>query len=188
MTRIVKERRWSPTGISRKCGTCQMCCVAVPIAEIDKKAGEACIHLCGAGCGIYDTRPDVCRGFACEWLWGMGGMEQRPDRMGALPTPALHGGQLALYLAPGVTPESLSKPAQKFIGLWHRKKRTAVLCIHGEGYNTTTAIFPDGEMVTKPTKWEGKLPKGQIPTEEEDDAKREAEDPTRIDRTLGEED
>jgi hypothetical protein len=144
-----------------------MCCFAAPISELDKVAGEACVHLCDSGCGIYSERPEVCRGFACEWLWGMGGPEHRPDRMGAMPTPALHHGQLAFYLAPGITPDTITRAAEKFIRLWHRRKRTAVLVLWGDGYNQTTAFFPHGERITKATKWEGEMPKGQRTEEAE---------------------
>ena len=155
---ILLDRTWKPTGISRKCGACTACCIAPPITELDKLPGEPCGYLCSEGCSIYDTRPPTCRGFACEWLWGMGTLAQRPDRMKAMPTPARHDGQLALYLLDGTTPDTLSREAERFIRHWHRRKRTTVICLHGEGYSTSTGIFPDGFRADKPTEWEGKLP------------------------------
>jgi hypothetical protein len=38
------------------------------VEEIAKAPGIACVHLAGAGCGIYATRPAMCRAFACYYL------------------------------------------------------------------------------------------------------------------------
>jgi hypothetical protein len=48
-----------------------MCCKLLDIdePELKKPGGAWCSHCRpGQGCGIYDTRPNVCRGFACELL------------------------------------------------------------------------------------------------------------------------
>ncbi len=46
-----------------------MCCKVLSIKELEKPANKWCSHVgaCG-GCSIYETRPDVCRGFVCNWL------------------------------------------------------------------------------------------------------------------------
>ncbi len=52
----------------RECGACNACCV-VPLIEspqFSKPSGAACRHSNG-GCGIYESRPDVCRRFFCGW-------------------------------------------------------------------------------------------------------------------------
>jgi hypothetical protein len=50
-----------------------------------KPAGEACRHLCSAGCGIYAARPDACRSFQCVWhVRPSLGASLRPDRCGVL--------------------------------------------------------------------------------------------------------
>ena len=53
----------------KACGPCQACCVALKIdaPELRKASGTACMYLVAKGCGIYDTRPPVCRGFLCGW-------------------------------------------------------------------------------------------------------------------------
>ncbi len=49
-----------------KCGTC---CTAPDIAALGKPVGERCGHLDGAGlCGIYATRPEVCRNYRPDGL------------------------------------------------------------------------------------------------------------------------
>jgi hypothetical protein len=70
------------------CGTCTVCCLALRIDEFTKPAGQMCQHCTGGGCGIYETRYDVCRGFLCGWriLPQLGGA-WRPDRSGILLLP-----------------------------------------------------------------------------------------------------
>jgi hypothetical protein len=53
----------------RQCGACDVCC---RIYEIDapgvkKEPGVLCPHHTGKGCGIYATRPGMCRDFFCLW-------------------------------------------------------------------------------------------------------------------------
>jgi Fe-S-cluster containining protein len=52
----------------RECGTCHMCCKVFPIEEIGKEGFADCANLnVGAGCTIYETRPQRCRSFFCHW-------------------------------------------------------------------------------------------------------------------------
>ena len=53
----------------RSCGTCTMCCKVYMIRELNKPAGQWCIHCVqGSGCGIHASRPRSCREFFCSWL------------------------------------------------------------------------------------------------------------------------
>ena len=108
-----------------------MCCVAPAVDEPDLKLdpGEACRHLVPEGCGLFGDpeRPSICPKFACSWLRGDGTLEQRPDRMGALPILQSDGRHTALYLAPGVTPETMSRQAKRYVKHWHRTAKTKVL-------------------------------------------------------------
>lgn len=66
----------------RGCGTCQACCTIMrvdmePVAMTSKPERTRCGHLCGAGCKIYDAKPDSCTSFMCLWL----AMELFEDRM-----------------------------------------------------------------------------------------------------------
>jgi Fe-S-cluster containining protein len=74
---------------SRSCGTCSLCCTVLRVDELEKRAGEDCVHQCaddthGTGCGIYETRPEICRAYQC--LWRQGGLEEdeRPDATGGI--------------------------------------------------------------------------------------------------------
>jgi hypothetical protein len=67
------------------CGTCTVCCMALNITEFSKPAGTLCQHCTGTGCGIYETRYEVCQGYLCGWrLLPVLGEEWRPDRSGIL--------------------------------------------------------------------------------------------------------
>lgn len=71
----------------RQCGPCTVCCVELKIdtPELRKKARQPCPHLAGKGCGIYATRPPVCREFLCGWrLFEELGEDWRPDLSGIL--------------------------------------------------------------------------------------------------------
>lgn len=53
----------------RDCGTCTACCVELAITTegLEKHAGVACRHCTGAGCAIYESRPQFCRDYHCVW-------------------------------------------------------------------------------------------------------------------------
>ena len=53
---------------------------------LDKPAGIYCQHcIPGKGCGIYETRFEICRGFLCGWRQvPQLGDDWRPDHSGIL--------------------------------------------------------------------------------------------------------
>ena len=70
----------------KSCGPCTMCCKSLVIDHFKKDAGILCTHCkLQAGCQIYETRPQICRDFECDWL-----MERtipqtlRPDKVGTI--------------------------------------------------------------------------------------------------------
>ncbi len=74
----------------RECGTCTVCCYALPIdtPEMRKGSGVVCKHCNGRGCAIYETRPGNCREYYCGWrLMPHFGPEWRPDLSGVLVSP-----------------------------------------------------------------------------------------------------
>jgi len=84
----------------RECGDCTVCCTYLRIrqpGQLVKLGLTPCEHLAPGGsedgytgasdcgsCGIYEARPDVCKGYRCSWLDGYGDDEDRPDRSGVL--------------------------------------------------------------------------------------------------------
>ncbi len=68
---------------ARACGPCTLCCELPPIQPLNKPANTLCRHAVrNGGCGIYETRPAVCRAFYCYWtqIPELGGEEWRPDQ------------------------------------------------------------------------------------------------------------
>lgn len=72
----------------RTCGACDVCCTALTIddPEFQKPHGLSCKHLRAEhGCGIYESRPGLCRTWFCGWRrlgWVRAGL--RPDLSGVL--------------------------------------------------------------------------------------------------------
>src|SRR5258705_4199365 len=60
-----------PDNISeRRCGECSLCCKLAQVDELDKPSGVWCRHCAPGrgGCTIYETRPDVCGNWFCNWI------------------------------------------------------------------------------------------------------------------------
>jgi hypothetical protein len=76
-----------PAKPERACGDCVACCKVLNIDEPDmlKPADHLCMHCTGKGCGIYATRPQVCRSWDCAWrrIASMP-VETRPDKLGVV--------------------------------------------------------------------------------------------------------
>ena len=55
----------------RACGSCTLCCKVIAVTDFNKLPGVWCAHCVrGKGCGIYETRPQICRDYttdACEY-------------------------------------------------------------------------------------------------------------------------
>jgi hypothetical protein len=52
----------------RNCSECNLCCKLLPVPNLHP-ANTWCQHAVkGKGCGIYATRPNACRAYACMWL------------------------------------------------------------------------------------------------------------------------
>ena len=56
----------------RSCGSCSQCCktLSIDVPELQKPMDRWCKHCRSdkKGCTIYETRPNICRAFACGWL------------------------------------------------------------------------------------------------------------------------
>ena len=71
----------------RSCGGCVECCIAMNVdtPELRKEQGVPCRHLASGGCGIYQTRPTICREWFCVWRFLPELPEAaRPDRCGVM--------------------------------------------------------------------------------------------------------
>ncbi len=84
----------------RSCGPCASCCTVLRVDELAKPARQPCEKLRSdrSGCSIYDSRPSICRRYACAWLLGSFGDEDRPDRLGAVLDLVFRGDRLWLEI------------------------------------------------------------------------------------------
>src|SRR5262249_23485954 len=52
----------------RSCNACTLCCKLAAVHEISKARMQECPNCTtGVGCKIYETRPNACRQFFCEY-------------------------------------------------------------------------------------------------------------------------
>lgn len=71
----------------RDCGGCTVCCWAMGVEAIDLAPFATCPHsTAGAGCSIYETRPEKCSQWHCSWVADDEFLSERdrPDRGGLL--------------------------------------------------------------------------------------------------------
>lgn len=88
----------------KSCGPCQACCVALKIKtpQLRKDARIPCPHLVQKGCGIYESRPPVCRSFLCGWrLMPELDTSWRPDLSGVMLLPLSQAQTPKAYRAAG---------------------------------------------------------------------------------------
>lgn len=68
----------------RQCGGCTECCTVLGVPELGKAFYKECQHEGDHGCLRYANRPQKCRNFSCQWLLGVMGVEDRPDKLGVI--------------------------------------------------------------------------------------------------------
>jgi hypothetical protein len=89
----VHDLMFGPAREDRPCGDCIACCQVLNIdeAELVKPQGQLCPNCTGAGCSVYDARPQVCRSWNCAWKRIVSMPDDtRPDAMGVLFTVDRH--------------------------------------------------------------------------------------------------
>src|SRR5207302_315497 len=66
----------------RACNGCTACCTEVAVKELGKPARCRCEHEKAGGCAIYGDHPMECRKYACAWVMGALGADEkyRPDK------------------------------------------------------------------------------------------------------------
>jgi hypothetical protein len=76
---------------ARQCGTCNACCKTHAVTELQKPAGRWCQYAKpGKGCSVYGHHPTSCKEFSCGWLRGVGGPNQRPDKVKIVVDPVVY--------------------------------------------------------------------------------------------------
>jgi hypothetical protein len=101
---VMRPRRAPQATAARSCGGCTLCCKLEKIPELDKPRYTWCRHCdVGAGCQIYDSRPQVCRAFPCYWLNTPDMPDAlRPDRVGLYAAGKVADGYLRVVVDPAV--------------------------------------------------------------------------------------
>jgi hypothetical protein len=118
------------------CGECMMCCKLPSIEEpLHKPENKWCINaLPGRGCKIYETRPQPCRNFHCDWLLQPGlGDEWKPSRARFLMYDSPDG--RAVILVDPATPHAWKGPV-----FYPVLKQGAVRRLELEGRITTVLV------------------------------------------------
>lgn len=73
--------------IKRECSDCDVCCNILEVRELNKKSFCNCVHRADhGGCGVYETRPSICRDWSCAYILDLipGGEEIKPNNLGLM--------------------------------------------------------------------------------------------------------
>lgn len=133
---------------TRSCGSCTLCCKLFPVPELNKPAGRWCAHIAqGKGCGIHDTRPQVCRAFFCQWIHNDElGPDWKPDRARFVLSIYPGTNSLAVTVDPG-TPDAWTRaPYHRELRRWAEaalKGGDNVLVFNGD---RVTIVLPDRDV------------------------------------------
>jgi len=113
----------SPT---RSCGDCSLCCKVYTIPVLDKREGQWCRHCRpGHGCSIYETRPDYCRSFICEWMREPGFPDHwKPTRSRMVATRHPPTGFLHIQVDPSQPAMWSREPYRSDLARWARQLLT----------------------------------------------------------------
>jgi hypothetical protein len=135
----------------RSCGTCSLCCKVVRVPEMDNAAGTWCRHARpGNGCGIYATRPFICRSAYCEWMATPAmGPEWKPEIAKFVLYRSQGGKRLSIHVDPGAPDAWRRTPYYENIKRWATEAAWKTPDPHmvdvlvGE---RSTVILPDDEV------------------------------------------
>ncbi|MGD0191172.1 MAG: hypothetical protein ABSD74_10565 [Rhizomicrobium sp.] len=132
----------------RQCGGCTLCCKVLAIEALAKPMGQWCPHCTpGSGCKIYETRPEECRTFSCNWLLDPTFPEDwRPDHSRLVFFPDQETRNILVHVDPG-TPDAWRREPYHS---WLRSKAAEGLNIGASvvvsvGRNATL-VLPHGEQ------------------------------------------
>jgi Fe-S-cluster containining protein len=133
----------------RSCGTCIMCCKVYAIRELNKRAGQMCVHAeRGCGCKIYENRPDTCRSFYCMWrVDATLGPEWKPETARFVVALDLLYDALKITPDPGRPDAWKKEPYYSAIKGWARKfcpENKKVVVVDSRG--SMIAVLPDREV------------------------------------------
>lgn len=135
----------------RSCGSCSLCCKVLSIPLFGKAAGQWCAHARpGKGCGIYKTRPFVCRSALCHWMMASGlGSDWKPDTAKFALFVRSEGARITAHVDPGWP---LAWKRQPYYGVFKRwaaeglRKRPIMHLVDIVIGDRVTVILPDRDV------------------------------------------
>ena len=104
----------------KACGDCGLCCKLIGVKELEKAPHVWCRYFKkSSGCTVYESRPQGCADFACDWLLD----EQlddawRPDRAGFILHTSDGGRVLNVDVEPANPSAWKRSPSQDTLRLW----------------------------------------------------------------------
>lgn len=133
---------------AKTCGTCTLCCKLFPVPPLAKPAGKWCPHVVqGRGCGIHETRPQLCRAFDCQWLENSDlGPEWKPEISKFVLSIYPGTNSLAVTVDPGFPGNWRQEPYLRNLRRWAEaalSQGDQVIVFTG---GKATAILPDREQ------------------------------------------
>lgn len=132
----------------RSCGTCTLCCKVYGIEATQSPIGAWCKHCePGKGCGIWETRPDFCRQFHCNWImmdWL--GEEWRPDISKIVFTIEPNSGFLMFQVDPGTPDAWKREPYYSQIKRWSAEGLPRAKCTLVFVDKQATLVLPDADQ------------------------------------------
>lgn len=119
--------------VEKTCGNCDVCCNILEVRELNKPAFCNCKDRADhGGCGVYDTRPSICRDWSCAYILNLipGGEEIRPNNLGLMFYPVTAENNdlgLSMLMGQEVWPDALlSSDAQKVLSLLSKHVLTLI--------------------------------------------------------------
>lgn len=146
MSAEISQQGAQPAAAPRSCGPCTLCCKIYEIAETESALGSWCKHCePGKGCKIWESRPDFCRAFFCNWIkldWL--GEDWRPDIAKFVFTMDPNG-YLLFQVDPGTPDAWKREPYYSQIKTWANEAlsrgRGTLVFVN----KAATLILPDGD-------------------------------------------
>ncbi|MBX9738720.1 MAG: hypothetical protein K2X62_01535 [Beijerinckiaceae bacterium] len=132
-----------------------MCCKVPAVPALNKPRNVWCVNcLPGRGCGIYESRPDICRSFFCEWMLTEElGPEWKPDAAKFVMLLASDG-NLNILVDPGYAnawKDNRYYPRLKTTATWLIERGRLIIVLSGA---EKIVILPDrDERLRIPDDW-----------------------------------
>ena len=143
---------------ARACGSCTLCCKLMGVVSIAKPVNTWCPHCQkGKGCKIYDSRPEECREYACEWLTNPALPEAlKPDKCRVVFSMLDEGGPFLHVIADPGYPGALQDPLVRDAIERAQSRKVDVITWVGKRRAVYTSGEPSSDVGRKANKFASK--------------------------------